>query len=199
MTVKKDLIENGRRFLVIWVLLCAVFIPLGSILGFMINLGIHGVIGYTVSQEGPHWLQTLEYSIWVLLLGSLVGMTQWIILKRHVAIGSLWIITCIGGLILGEILAGIVLWKMGLNRSDLGWAQGGSLIAEALIFLVSGLFVGLLQFPLLRRHFHHAWCWILACCIGWGLVPLALVMFGGIVLGFITGTTLIWLLKPNKN
>jgi len=36
-----------------------------------------------------------------------------------------------------ESIAGVILWKLEISRADLGWAQGRSILVEALISLFS--------------------------------------------------------------
>lgn len=188
--------DNKKRFIVIWILLSSILLPVSAILGFLIILQIHGKFGYDMSQVGSPLAQTVEYCIWVLLIGAFIGIKQWLLLQKQTRMSSLFILACIGGLVISECLAGIILWKLGINRADLGWAQGGSIVAETLIFLFSGALIGLFQYPLLRRNYNKAGLWVLACTIGWGFVPIVIVVFGGLVLGLITGATLIWILQP---
>ena len=103
------------------------------------------------------------------------------------------------GFIFGEMLAGWILWKFDISRADLGWAQGGSILAEALIFTFSGALIGLFQYPLLKKVYFKAEIWIVVSAITWGLVPLVIFIFGGLVLGAITGVTLFWILQLKED
>lgn len=183
------------RFFIKWSLWSTLLIPIGAILAFVININVQGKLGYG-GEIGPPWLQTAAYCNLMLVMGALIGIMQWILLQRLFKIHWLWILTCIAGGVIGEILAGIILWEMGINRADLGWAQGGSVLAEATIFLLSGALIGLIQYPLLKKHYNKAGLWILGCSIGWALIPIVIYFFGGIVLGAITGATLMWILQP---
>ena len=186
--------DDKTRFFITWTLLSTFLIPIGAILGFTVNSNIHSKLGYD-GQIGPHFIQTVDYCIWISVVGAVISLKQWLLLRRRIKVSSLWILACIGGIVIGESLAGIVLWELDINRADLSTYQRGSILAEALIFLFSGALVGIFQFPLLRRNYNKAGLWILASSIGWGLIPIAIVIFGGIVLGAITGVTLMWILQ----
>ena len=83
-------------------------------------------------------------------MGLIVSIVQWIPLRELFIVTSLWIFTSIAGIIIGELIAGIVLWELGVDRADLGFAQGGSAFPEALILVFSGALIGLFQMPLLK-------------------------------------------------
>ncbi|WP_103919458.1 hypothetical protein, partial [Candidatus Venteria ishoeyi] len=153
---------------------------------------------FTNEEIGPPFIQTVDYCIWMSVMGVVISLKQWFLLRKQFKVSSLWVLACVGGVIIGESLAGIVLWRMGINRADLGWPQGGSILAETLIFLFSGAIIGLFQFPLLKRNYNRAGLWLLVCCIGWRLIPMLIYIFGGIVFGAITGTTLIWIMKKRE-
>lgn len=189
--------DKKNRFFISWTLWSAILLPAGAVLGFIAILAVHEfVLGYDYEQIGPPYIQTFEYCIWAAIMGAVVGLAQWLLLRKWIRVSSYWILSCVGGLVFGEILAGVILWKLGIDRGDLGFAQGGSILAEALIFVLSGALVGLLQYPLIKKNYRKAGLWIIACCLGWGLIPVAIIFFGGIVLGGITGTMLIWILQP---
>lgn len=132
------------------------------------------------------------------ILGTIISLKQWLLLRKKIGLSALWILACVGGLIIGELVAGWVLWKLDIQRGDLGWAQGGSILAEGLIFAFSGSLIGLFQYPLLRKFYHKAEMWIPISTLAWGLIPMVIFIFGGLTFGAITGISLIWILKLKK-
>ena len=92
-----------------------------------------------------------------------------------------------------------------------------SLFSLPLSVLVGGLFVGILEWRLLRSHSARAIWWVPACLVGWGLpaaaialgdwgafprpggqlLSLGAMLFGGVVLGAVTGKALSWMLGPS--
>jgi hypothetical protein len=187
--------DNKVRFFIKWSLWSTLLIPIGAILAFVININVSGKLGYG-HEIGPPALQTAAYCNLMLIMGALIGIMQWFLFQKLFKINWLWILACVAGGVIGEALAGVILLKMGVNRADLGWAQGGSVLAEATIFLLSGALIGLFQYPLLKKYYNKAGFWILGSSVGWALVPIAIFLFGGLALGVITGVTLMWILQP---
>lgn len=189
-----DTKKEKLRFFVIWSLLNTILIPVGIILGFLLVINI---FGYESDRTFP-FKSTLVYCVWLSVPGLIYSIAQWILLRKQLKVTSLWILASIAGIIIGELCAGIVLWKLGIDREDLGWAQGGSALAEALIFLFSGALIGLFQMPLLKKNYHKTGLWIVSSCIGWGIIPLVFFIGGGLVYGAISGATLMWILEPKE-
>ena len=181
-----------------WVVSNTFLLMLGAILGFVINLFIHGKLGYTMDETGPVYLQIIEYYIVTSLMIFLANLAAWTSLRKKFRISFLWIFAGIGGTLIGEILGGLVLWNMGINRANLGFVQGGAILPEIIIFMFSGSLIGVFQYLFFRKKFIKGEYWILACCIGWGLVPVVFYMFGGLAFGLITGITVTRLMKPRE-
>ena len=116
------------------------------------------------------------------------------------------------------------LWAsvLGMGTPFLLWDISAVIGAESVFslpisVLVGGLFVGILQWRLLRPHSDRAAWWVPACVAGWGLPALAIALndlhvlpdpwgellsigamfFGGVVLGVVTGKALSWVLGPS--
>ena len=192
MTLIKD---DKIKFFVIWTLWSTLLIPAGVILGGLVGLGISAGFGYGYGGGEPPLVSICVYCGWVSVIGAVISLNQWLLLRRKIKISALWILACIGGFIIGETVVGLFLWKLEISRGDLGWAEGGSILAEALIFTFSGIIIGLFQYPLLRKVYRKAGLWVVVSTISWGLVPLVIFIFGGLTLGAITGATLIWILQ----
>jgi hypothetical protein len=71
--------------------------------------------------------------------------------------------------------------------------------------------IGIIQFPLLRKHFYGIAYWVLASTIAWGisvlitaighkydLAVLITFILGTVLYGGITGATLMWILQPKE-
>lgn len=192
MTLIKD---DKIKFFVIWTLWSTLLIPAGVILGGLVGLGVSAGFGYGYDGGEPPLVSIFVYCGWVSVIGAVISLNQWLLLRRKIKISALWILACIGGFIIGETVVGLFLWKLEISRGDLGWAEGGSILAEALIFTFSGILIGLFQYPLLRKVYRKAGLWVVISTISWGLVPLVIFIFGGLTLGAITGATLIWILQ----
>lgn len=159
---------------------------------------LNTAFGYSYTDTGTYFVQTANYCASGSIIAAVISLKQWLLLRRKIKISLLWILACVGGIIISESIAGLILWKLEINRADLGLFGGGPILPEALIYAFSGALIGIFQCPLLKRNYHKAGLWILASIIAWVTVPLAVFIFGGITLGAITGATLIWVLKINE-
>lgn len=99
-----------------------------------------------------------------------------------------------------------LLWDLG------AWVGLEGFFSLPLCVGIGSLLAGVLQRRLLRHHFYRAWSWIPACLVGWGLpagvialsdsgllpgaaslVSVVVMLLGGVVLGAVTGKTLLWM------
>jgi hypothetical protein len=121
--------------------------------------------------------------------GTLIGVLQWLVLRRHVARAGRWVLANLGA----AAVVGVVVFGVGVVDADLGWLAGVSLF---------GTVVGVLQCAVLRRQVPRAGWWVLASTVGWVVgMPLG-DMAGppglGAVYGAITGTALVLLLRQGS-
>ena len=141
-----------------------------------------------------------------ILAGILIGFTQWIVLRSYLTASSDW------------ILAGGAAWAAGyalglfllLNIS-------GTFVGGILGYVLFGIVVALVQWPVLRREIPNALLWLLASALGWtagflsSQAALSLFLSGptipplastgviagvsGLVAGAITGAALVWIVR----
>jgi hypothetical protein len=118
--------------------------------------------------------------------GILIGVLQWLVLRRHVTGAGRWVLASLGAV----AVVGVVVFGVGVVNADLGWVGGVS---------VFGTVVGVLQWAVLRRQVPRAGWWVLASTAGWVVgMPLGDVNGPpglGAAYGVITGTVLVWLLR----
>ena len=199
---------NKGKFLRNWTILNAAFYIIGYIL--LILFGILMMEVTNVSMD--EWPSPLEQTIWQIgngiLIGSSIGFIQWRLLRKTYSIPSSWIYLVPAGIILTELVAGILLWKMGINRGEFAFWEANPL-PHALLASIYGLVIGLIQFPIIRKHFSKGTIWIVASTLAWGVsilitaikvqndifLPITFVI-GILLYGLITGSTLMWILKP---
>lgn len=139
------------------------------------------------------------------VIGPLIGVVQWLILRQRVAWARWWVPVSILGWFTGMMLAPTV--PSGLNVA-LSLMQKETRMAYTLLaWLVFGLAIGTAQWYILRWQVHRAGRWILANMIGW-TIGLNVVEYGkeglgivlssvvaGVIFGVITGISLAWLLR----
>jgi hypothetical protein len=142
-----------------------------------------------------------------LLAGVLVGLFQWLVLRPYLTHSVDWVLNGGAGWALGFALGLLVIQAMG--RSPLG---------QLAAYVLFGLIVAGLQWPVLRREIPHVAPWVAASIVGWALgaylsqaslgllaagggevnqVLSSLVIAGltGLVAGAITGLALVWIVR----
>lgn len=119
---------------------------------------------------------------------AVVGVFQWLILRRYLTGSVRWVVASVAASVVGALLVLLV----GLVDTDAGLLGGVSLF---------GLVAGVLQWLVLRRQVPRAGWWVLASSVGW-LVAMPVSDMAGppgwAVYGTITGTVLVWLLRQPR-
>ncbi len=115
----------------------------------------------------------------------LVGVLQWLVLRRYLRGSVRWIPASLGAAGVGAL----VMFGVGAMDADLGLLIGAGLF---------GTLLGVTQWLVLRGQVASAGWWVLASTVGW-IVAFPLGDLGGppgwSVYGAITGTVLVWLLR----
>ena len=141
-----------------------------------------------------------------LLAGFLVGLAQWVVLRKYVNEVSDWILAGGTSWAVGYALGLLIM--NGLTSTGLDGFVG---------YILFGAIVALVQWPILRREIPHVWMWVLANVVGWTagfyLSQVSLDLFfngptiapvastsvisgvSGLVAGAITGIALIWIVR----
>jgi len=199
---------NKGKFLRNWTLLNAAFFVIGYILVIFFGILMMDVTNISMSE----WPSPLEQTIWQIgngiLIGSSIGFIQWRLLRKTYSIPTSWIYLIPAGIILTELIAGIFLWKMGINRGEFAFWENNPL-PHALIATIYGLVIGLIQLPIIRKHFSGGTFWIVASTLAWGtsilitainvsndIFLLITFIIGILLYGLITGAAFMWILKP---
>ncbi len=194
-----------------WTLLSSGIITLSYLLSLIAVLLVHGAFGFNMKEWGTPLSQTLMQMAGGAVIGLGTGLYQKSLLIKLFDVKSSWIYTLITGFVVTELITGLVLWQMGLNRGELRFIEFNPL-PESLIFACIGLLTGILQWPLLKKYFSRSGYWIIACITGWGVlilvnflwyIPLirssifiSIFVFalGALLYGAITGATLAWIM-----
>jgi hypothetical protein len=191
-------IEPGWRFGLRWALLTVAGWTIGFPVSFALGETLLGYVG----------LETC--------LVAVVSLMQWLVLRRFVRRAGFWAPAGIIGFAVSSSIHTVVcyVWKLPF---DMGIPLG--VLVWTMAFAVGGTLTGLLQQRILRRQVRRSAWWVPASAAGWGLgmigfgIPFRVLPRSGpfmmllirnlvlpsvlasVLLGIITGGTLIWLLR----
>jgi len=204
MTVERKRI--GWGFGLMWVFLSAVGWFMGFLGGFLASFAPIELIGQTPLGVG------LASCVNAIVLGAVVGIFQWVILRERVPGAGRWVWASIAGLAVAGGVGGAVV-VAGANP-DIGMGSLAAVVGWTLVVALGGAVTGMLQRPVLRGQVSRAGWWMLASTVGWGLgmaVTEALrevrvqafspggffgsLAAGGVAFGAVTGGALVWLLR----
>ena len=199
-----------------WTIISTLVIPLSYLISLVAVLLVHGAFGFNMNEWGTPLSQTLMQMAGGAVIGLGAGIYQKSLLEKSFDVKNSWIYTLIIGFVATELIAGIILWQMDLNRGELRFIEFNPL-PEAAIFACIGFVTGILQCFLLRRSFTGSILWIIASTAGWGICFLvmafaylfpsllhstvALVLFFllcSLLYGAITGAALLRILQKKK-
>lgn len=185
----------------------------------IIGLAIIGVVSIAVSHVG--YIQG-TFTLIGTLFGIVLGFAQWLVLRRYIHHSTRWIIaTVVGGLFAwftGLTITGLMaLVYAGVSDEAkiLGFFKGLFLLGGGL-----GTVLGFCQWLVIKNQIRRSMWWIAANAVAWALglfiaylgagmveesfslrTALLTVVTGtamGTVIGGITGTVLVYLIKPSK-
>jgi hypothetical protein len=203
--------QVGWGFWLQWLLASTV----GWFVGFIISWLLAAII--LGEDNGINVLKLiLGYFMGGAALGSVVGLMQWLVLRRQVSRAGWWVLASAAGF--------AVVGGGGYGAADvvfdylIGWGGVSSLtniLGRTVVVALGGAVAGILQWLVLQSQVSRAGWWVLASTVGWGLcmamafsglsllesdietfIPtLLLLVGGGVVLGAVTGGALVWLLR----
>ena len=186
--------------------------------GFWLQWVLANTVGFTLAFEvfrffGPYAFYVLfapEYA----LMGVMVGVPHWLVLRRQIPGVGRWVLATIGGFAVGGTLAFVALLAANyFGLFDLIDRDLAAFLALILLYAPIGPLVGIAQWLVLRRKIARAGWWVLATTIAlalfgafFGLIPAfewgyydagpsVVSAVGGLLAGAITGAALIWLLR----
>jgi len=166
---------------------------LGTLIGWLVGALI--AIGLSYAVVGLFFADETNLIVG-LVMGAIVGLAQLIAVRGALPLTGRWVWGAAAGLGI-PFVVGVVVSAVWFNVTE---ASNTWLV---LVGLAGGGLAGLLQAPVLRRRTAHALWWIPASSVSWGVAWLASVawaeaglLLGGAVLGAVSGSLLIWMLRP---
>lgn len=121
--------------------------------------------------------------------GALIGLLQWLMLRKYIGGSIRWVLASFGGVFLGAQIVG----RVREFDPDLGLILGVSLF---------GFLVGILQWLVIRRQVLHSWLWIPASTIGWLIaIPAGDITGppGWAIYSVITSTFIVWMIRQDRS
>ena len=194
MTIDIDEIKVERNELGLW-LGWTLATAGGMLVGFLLSIPLVNLLNLGFAQIAVP-----------VLAGTVIGFAQWLVLRRYLTASSTWELvdgtTWAAGYVLGLLLV---------------LALPSTIFVATLGYLLFGVIVALVQWPVLRREIPNILMWILANAFGWAagfwasqaVLPLFLTdplmapavgttviaVTSGLVAGAITGLALIWIVR----
>jgi len=212
LTSKPDQHPLGGLSLFLWVLVTAVSWGLIPFLVLVVLVPVFGALFIVRAIVEPsESYYAFQGAILGILLGvpfgAVIGILQWLVLRRHISWAYWWIAATVAGLTIGTPLGIVALRPLFTGPASIG----GSSYFVILAALVPGIIVGLLQRLVLRRHFDRTWWWMAPSALTWPVsllyfleggddVSIAVGRAGflaglGLVLGTISGVSLLLISK----
>ena len=114
------------------------------------------------------------------VLGIVIGVLQWVVLRQYIRQAGWWILASAGGWAIGWLMVMVIPPEVGIP-----------------IGTVLGAAIGVNQWLILQRHLRRAGWWVVVSILAWtmGLGGLAGELLVGTVVGAITGIVLELLLR----
>ena len=147
-----------------WVALSAISIPIAWSITWAIVSRIVQVVGERIQVAGESHITEDFIGGYVLLpmLGLLIGVLQYLLLRRYLPRMVWWIPATVLGWALPLLL----------GLASVGWLPALAMDpvwSGALGFALIGASIGVCQWLVLRRRIHRATLWVLASILGWGM------------------------------
>jgi hypothetical protein len=128
-------------------------------LGWTLATALGLIIGYLPAALFVNQLDLgLARVIVPLLAGILIGVAQWLVLRRYVTESADWVLHLAGSWVVG--------YTIGLLVVDL---LAESFLGVVLGYILFGVIIALFQWPVLRREVPQVGIWVLANVLGWTL------------------------------
>lgn len=118
---------------------------LGMLLGFLPSLVLVNILDLTLAR--------LIVPLWA---GFLIGLAQWVVLRKYVNEASDWVLAAGASWAVGFAVGLLIM--SGLTNTGLDGFFG---------YILFGIIVAVVQWPILRREIPNVWMWILANVVGW--------------------------------
>ena len=157
--------KPGWSFYLGWVVLNSIAIVAAGLISLGLIILITQIVGDTIQVAGQSRITEDFLFMYVLfpVIGLLTGLLQYLLLRRYFPRLTGWIPATFLGWLMPFITGYFIVTVLGFDNDTFSLMLG---------LLLIGATVAVPQWWLLRQRVHHAFWWILAGGLGWGLVGL---------------------------
>lgn len=148
-----------------WIVLNLIAVVAAGLISLALIILITQIVGDTIQVGGQSRITEDFLFMYVLfpVIGLLTGFLQYLLLRRYLPRMIGWIPATLLGWLMPFVTGFLILNVLGLQNDTFSLMLG---------LLLIGAMVALPQWLLLRQRVRHAFWWILAVGLGWGLVGL---------------------------
>jgi hypothetical protein len=205
----KQLVRPSLNLWFLWIAANAIGSVLGAIVGIMLEAIVSFVLTFTIgtgswlseppTNPEPVWETIIIFLLITLLagmpFGGLIGVMQWLVLRKYIPNSRLWILTSAFAMVVGYA------WF----ELPPEFFSDRSLPDLFLLWFPFGCVSGILQWLILRKQVYYSGLWIAVNIIAGGIADLPMLDFGyGFIInwaiaGIFTGAALFLLLQMPKS
>ncbi len=172
------------KLIITWLVANTIAWPLGVLLAIILSYTIVNIF----HPEETNLI--IGFSV-----GITIGFAQWKVLKKLMKMNMLWIV--VPGIGIGFPYAWVTMRVESGNHLPL--LLNTEWVFMAILFFICGAFVGLIQSQLKSINMAKSYIWILLSGIAWSIsITLNSFLFSGLVIGLVTLTAFILILKETK-
>ncbi|MBI5032515.1 MAG: hypothetical protein HZB51_18475 [Chloroflexi bacterium] len=158
VTVSMDRAHLGWRFWSAWmaasIISVIVYMMMIPVFFSFIDMLAPTLEFESISQDQQWILQAINF-FGMAVLGALIGLAQWLLLRRYLPRSGWWILATAIGCIVPMQFGEMFPWR------DPPWLGG------AIMFMLFGLTLGIAQWFVLRRYMAHSVWWTAFTLVGW--------------------------------
>jgi len=183
------------RFYILWVLANGLGTIIGTIILFFLLVSF-GMLSTPLPEQQSKlegiWEMVTSISLISIPFGGIIGIMQWLVIRKYIANSGFWFATSAIGMFIGNIVSSVIpIFYLGHQPSDL-----------FLAWFFFGAVSGVLQWIIMRRQINYSGLWIFVNVIAGGIAGFLLpdlgiigVSIGWALSGIFTGGILFVLLQ----
>ena len=205
----KQSVSPSLNLWFLWIVANAIGTVLGALVGVMLEVIVSIVLTFTIYSGSwlsepsmnpePVWETIIIFLLLTLIAGmpygGLIGVMQWLVLRKYIPNSGLWILTSAVAMAVGYAM----------SKLPSEFFSDRSLPHLSLFWFPFGCVSSILQWLILRKQIYYSGLWIAVNIIAGGIADLPMLDFGygfminWAIAGIFTGAALFLLLQMPKN